>query len=194
MVDHEKIARHRQPSEVVKMAAYSDILSSLDEFFEFCRRFGMHAEAEAGRFGVYRLRITQLSAEIDRLRAAEYKLPIYTKLNADLPRYLVALGESGEIREMLPFLRVCPEEELAYKLRVLLSGTGSWGNEPMRTKVLPVPGGEAVFVVWPALGDACRAHCWQSGRGTRKSRGMSRDRDFSTGTSIQRNAGRALGA
>jgi hypothetical protein len=104
------------------MIAYADILSSLDEFFEFCRRFGLLAEAESGRFGVYRSRITQLSAEIGRLRTGEDKLPIYTKLKADLPRYLVALGESGEIREMLPFLGVCQKEELAHRLRAVLLG------------------------------------------------------------------------
>src|SRR6266545_1452692 len=104
------------------MTAYGDILSSLDEFFEFCRRFGLLAEAEGGRFGVYRSRIIHLSAEIDRLRTGEDKLPIYTKLKADLPRYLVALGESGEIREMLPFLGVCQQEELVHKLSAILSG------------------------------------------------------------------------
>lgn len=104
------------------MTAYGDILFSLDEFFEFCRRFGLLAKAEGGRFGVYRSRISQLSAEIDRLRMGEDKSPIYTKLKADLPRYLVALGESGEIREMLPFLGVCQQEELAPRLSAILSG------------------------------------------------------------------------
>jgi hypothetical protein len=104
------------------MTAYGDILSSLEEFFEFCRRFGLHDEAEGGRFGDYRSRITQLSAEIDRLRAGEDRVRIYTKLKAELPCYLVALGESGEIREMLPFLSTCQPPELAGKLRALLAG------------------------------------------------------------------------
>jgi len=56
------------------MTAYGDILFSLDEFFEFCRRFGLLAKAEGGRFGVYRSRISQLSAEIDRLRMGEEQI------------------------------------------------------------------------------------------------------------------------
>lgn len=104
------------------MTAYGDILSSLDEFFELCRGFGLLAKAEGGRFGVYRSRISQLSAEVDRLKTGEDKLPIYTKLKADLPRYLLALGESGEIREMLPFFGVCQQRELAHRLSAILSG------------------------------------------------------------------------
>jgi hypothetical protein len=115
------------------MTAYGDILSSLEEFFEFCRTFGLQVGAEGGRFGVYHSCITQLSAELDRLRAGENQVDIYKKLRAELPRYLVALGESGEIREMLPFLRTCPPAELTPKLRALLSGPELPSEEDLAT-------------------------------------------------------------
>lgn len=106
----------------MKTAAFSDILLHLGEFFELCQDLGLHAEAEAGRFGAYRARIGQLNREIDRLRAGEAKMPIYKKLAADLPHYLVALAESQEIVELLPFLRARPPQELMPRMRLLLAG------------------------------------------------------------------------
>jgi hypothetical protein len=106
----------------VKTAAFSDILLHVGEFFELCQDLGLHAEAEAGRFGVYRSRIGQLNAEIDRLRAGEAEMPVYRKLAADLPWYLVALAESQEVVELLPFLRARPPRELVPRMRLLLAG------------------------------------------------------------------------
>jgi len=106
----------------VKTAAFSDILLYLGEFFELCQDLGLHAEAEGGRFGVYRSRIGQLNGEINRLRAGEAEMPVYRKLAADLPRYLVALAESQEIVELLPFLRTRPPQELMPRMRSLLAG------------------------------------------------------------------------
>ncbi len=106
----------------MKTAAFSDILLYLGEFFELCQDLGLHAEAEAGRFGVYRSRIGQLNGEIDRLRAGEAEMPVFKKLAADLPRYLVALAESQEIVELLPFLRARPPQELVPRMRLLLAG------------------------------------------------------------------------
>jgi len=106
----------------MKTSAFSDILLRLGEFFGLCRDLGLHAEAEGGRFGIYRSRIVQLNAEIDRLRAGESEMPVYKKLAADLPRYLVALVESREIVELLPFLRGRPPRELVPRMRVLLAG------------------------------------------------------------------------
>ncbi len=106
----------------MKTSAFSDILVHLGEFFGLCQDLGLHAEAEGGRFGVYRLRIVQLSEEIGRLRAGEAEAPVYRKLAADLPRYLVALAESQEMVELLPFLRVRSPQELVPRMRLLLAG------------------------------------------------------------------------
>lgn len=106
----------------MKTAAFSDILLHLGEFFELCQDLGLQAEAEVGRFGIYRSRIGQLNGEIDQLRAGEAEMPVYRKLAADLSRYLVALAESQEIVELLPFLRVCPSRELVPRMRLLLAG------------------------------------------------------------------------
>lgn len=106
----------------MKTAAFSDILLHLGEFFELCQDLSLYAEAETGRFGVYRSRIDQLNGEINRLRAGEPEMPVYRKLAADLPRYLVALAESQEIGGLLPFLRACPPQDLAPKIRALLAG------------------------------------------------------------------------
>jgi len=108
--------------EGVGIAGFSDILLHLGEFFEICRSLGLQAEAEAGRFGVYRVRIDHLNAEISRLRSGEARIAIYRKLAADLSRYLVALAESQEIGGLLPFLRTCPPEVLVPRLRAILAG------------------------------------------------------------------------
>jgi len=106
----------------VKTSAFSDILLHLGDFFGLCQDLGLHAEAEGGPFRVYRSRIGQLNGEIDRLRAGEAEMPVYRKLAADLPRYLVALAESGEIVDLLPFLRSRPPRELVPRMRLLLAG------------------------------------------------------------------------
>ena len=63
----------------MKTATFNDNLLHLEEFFELCRALGLNAEAEAGRFGVYRSRIGELNGEMDRLRAGEAGMPIYKK-------------------------------------------------------------------------------------------------------------------
>jgi len=103
-------------------SAFSDILLHLGEFFELCQDLSLYAEAETGRFGVYRSRIGQLNGEIDRLRAGESERLVYRKLAEDLRRYLVALAESQEVGGLLPFLRVCSPQELMPKIRALLAG------------------------------------------------------------------------
>lgn len=113
----------RAPPNATEMTRYGDILSSLEQFFELCQRFSLRAEAEVGRFGVYRTQINQISAEIDQLRPGENDIEIYKQLSRNLPRYLVALGECGEIREMLPFLQMVSDtDELARKLLALIAG------------------------------------------------------------------------
>src|SRR5437016_3418787 len=67
-------------SGMAKTAAFSEILTHLDQFFDVCGELGLHAQAEAGRFGVYRSRIGRLGDEIGRLRKGEDKMPIYRKL------------------------------------------------------------------------------------------------------------------
>lgn len=106
----------------MKTSAFSDILLHLGEFFGLCQDVGLHTEAEAGRFGIYRSRIGQLSGEIDRLRAGEGEMQVYRNLAADLPRYLVALAESREIVDLVPFLRSRPPRELLPRMRLLLAG------------------------------------------------------------------------
>jgi hypothetical protein len=101
---------------------FSDILISLEEFFDVCQELGLRTEAEAGRFGAYRSRIAQLNDEIRRPRAGDHEMDIYKKLAKTLPHYLVALSDSREIGSFVPFLRACPPSDLAPKVRALLTG------------------------------------------------------------------------
>ena len=120
----------------MKTATFNDNLLHLEEFFELCRALGLNAEAEAGRFGVYRSRIGELNGEMDRLRAGEAGMPIYKKLAADLPRYLVALAESQEIGGLLPFLRTCPPQELMPSLHLRPLREGVFGPPFIVPKLL----------------------------------------------------------
>ncbi len=103
-------------------AAYSEILRDLEAFLSLCQALELGEEVRASRFNLYRGRIRDLSAEIGRLRAGVSKVPIYKKLQADLPRYLVAVFESQEVAGMLPFLTKSPPDVLRPRLRRMLSG------------------------------------------------------------------------
>ncbi len=109
-------------SGMAATAAFSEIIILLDKFFDVCRELGLQAEAQGGRFGVYRSRLEQLSDQIARLRAGEEQMPIYRQLTADLPRNLVALTESQEIGSIMPFLQACPPQDLAPRVRAMLAG------------------------------------------------------------------------
>lgn len=102
--------------------SFKDHLFCLEEFFAVCDDLGFRAEAETGRFGVYRSRIAQLNSLMDDLRAGEDKMTIQAMLATDLRRYLVALAESQEIAGILPFLRSGPGGQLAPRVRALLRG------------------------------------------------------------------------
>jgi hypothetical protein len=106
----------------VGTAGYSEILRQLGTFFELCDSACLRPEAEGGRFGIYENRIRRLVGHIEAIDRGEPEAPLFAEMARDLPVYLVALAECQEVGEMTPFLKTCPQDLLASRLKAVVRG------------------------------------------------------------------------
>ncbi len=97
---------------------YGEILANLDAALEFCRQLGLGVSGN--RFEVYRQLIFDLDQAIIRGREAG-TTPAPPEGIADL-EYIVALTESTEFGEIIPYLRSCDPGIVRQKLTSVLQG------------------------------------------------------------------------
>ena len=99
---------------------YEKILERLDAALLLCREIGLDDAVTASRFGEYRERLSQLVDIVRRLR--EGAQPSLAGIEAEQTTYLVALVESTELGELVPYLRTASLDTLKAKLRDVLRG------------------------------------------------------------------------
>ena len=103
---------------------FEPVVRRLAEFFDFCKEFGLDAEAERGRFGAYRKTLLSLKADVERTGNTVVRID-----RDKLPNLFVALAESREVGVMLPFLRSCEPTVVSPRLHAILKGPELRGAE-----------------------------------------------------------------
>jgi len=98
--------------------AYEEILANLDAALEFCRQLGLGVSGS--RFEVYRQLIFDFDQAIIRGRETGTTQVLPDGIT-DL-EYIVALTESTEFGEIIPYLRGCDPGLIRQKLASVLQG------------------------------------------------------------------------
>ena len=96
----------------MERTTYASIRANLDEVLGLCGRLSLNTQVEGSRFVGYRAILDRLIENLDR-RAAS---------NDDTMRIGVALVESAELADLLPYLVTVSPDVLTPKLREILRG------------------------------------------------------------------------
>jgi len=95
--------------------SYEYILQNLDHTLAFCKTIGLGPIAEKSRFAHYRRQIAHLLDVIETR-------PIPRELVEHQDEYRIALTESAEFGNLLPYLQQCDRTRVSLKIKACLSG------------------------------------------------------------------------
>src|SRR5713226_10755246 len=104
----------------MQRARYDSILTKLDTALNVCKSLGLQAEVAASRFTAYRHKVERLVEVFLRRAQGKTTHELETAITAEHFESLLALSESAEVGDIVPFFSQCNPAVLKPKLRDVL--------------------------------------------------------------------------